>query len=103
MSTPLVPREAVTSISYECNYHVPEAVNNYHRVQATGAAVGEFRDKQAQQLEYLSERARSLEDVVGQGSVLDIKDARKEVLLNLRRFRENLTQEERESSTKTSL
>jgi hypothetical protein len=103
MSTPSVPREAVISVSDVCNYNVPAAVDNYHRAQATGAAVGEFRDKQAQQLEYLSARARSLEEAVGQGSVLDIKDARKEVILNFRRFRENLFQQVRGSSMKTSL
>jgi hypothetical protein len=56
--------------------------------QNTGADVGEFRNMQTQQLRYLSAGARSLEEAMGQGAVPGIMDDRKELFLNLKRFKE---------------
>ncbi len=63
----------------------------------------EFRDMHAQQLKHLSEGTRSLEEAVCWGSVPGVMDARKELLLNLKRLKKNLTQQVRGSSMKTSL
>jgi hypothetical protein len=73
-------------------------MDRYLGTKAMGSAEIEFRDMHAQQLESWSVGVRCLEEAVGRRSVPGIKASRRDLLLSLRTFKDNLIWEAGRSS-----
>ncbi len=73
-------------------------VDRYLGTKAMGSAEIEFREMHAQQLESWSAGVRRLEEAVGRGSVPGVKESRRDLLLSLQTFKDNLIWEAGRSS-----